>query len=128
VVYFALSKNDCIDKGSTTTNILVSNFEEDARTYTWDSADMIGKVAGGADYNNYWFGFPLGTTLEEAQAKLDVAEVIVALAEPIETDITHLFPNFSGYIDITTEAGGSVFALNKHSLPVPWTITYITKA
>jgi hypothetical protein len=54
--------------------------------------------------------------------------VVYALAEPIETDITHLFPNFSGYIDITTEAGGSVFALNKHSLPVPWTITYITKA
>lgn len=55
-------------------------------------------------------------------------KMVYPLQNPIETDITHLFPNFSGYIDITTEAGGSVFAINKYSLPVPWTITYITKA
>lgn len=68
------------------------------------------------------------TDVDTFKEAMNGVKLVYALEAPIETDITHLFPNFSGYIDITTEAGGSVFAINKYSLPVPWTITYITKA
>lgn len=52
-------------------------------------------------------------------------EVVYPLAEPIETDITHLFTDTSQFLKV--EGGGSIVFNNEHKLAVPSKIKYVVK-
>jgi hypothetical protein len=52
-------------------------------------------------------------------------KVVYALAEPIETDITHLFADTSPFLKV--QGGGSITFHNEHELAVPSKIKYIRK-
>jgi hypothetical protein len=57
-------------------------------TSNWDSANMIGAISGAAAGSYYWVGFPAGTTLADAKAKLNGSVLYYALATPTDTKIT----------------------------------------
>jgi hypothetical protein len=84
IVYARFEKpSDSVDKGKGTTNILCSHFLADTTTSNLDDSGKIGHILGGAAYNYYWVGFPVGTTLAQAQSAIDGAELVYELATPI---------------------------------------------
>ena len=89
IVYCRFPKpNDSIDKGNTTTNILCEKLRQNTATYGWDNIDFVYTITGGADYNPYWVGFPIGTSLSDMKTALDGALCIYKLATPTEESVT----------------------------------------
>jgi hypothetical protein len=127
ITYYALPKSNTVDKGNTGTNIIASDFTTDtgaAINGSWDNISRIGAVLGAATYDWYWFGFAVGTTLAEAQAVIDDCEILVVLAEPIETDITDLL-TADNFIEV--EGGGTITMVNEYGYDVPSEIIYMVK-
>lgn len=54
----------------------------------WDAAVNQGKMFTTPNKDDYWFGFPFGTTLQEAQTALNDCTICYPLAEPIEYTLT----------------------------------------
>ena len=123
VKYYTIAKpSDAIDYNNYTTNFRIAGYE--ITDGNWDITANIGKMSGKANLVRYWFGFPVGTTLDEAKEALVGKEYEYALATPIETDISDYMhdDNFIG-----VEGGGTITAVNEHCFDAPTTITYMLK-
>jgi hypothetical protein len=121
IVYYALNKGGTADYAKVAENILVSDFPIYTGPAPWDSSERIGTVTGNADYGWYWFGFPKGTTLEEAQAIIDNSDILVTLATAEITDISDLITadNLIG-----VEGGGTLTFENEYGYAVPSEVEY----
>ena len=124
VKYYRVHKPEgFVGYNSTSNSYVVTGF--DYFDGNWDSADNIGKTTGCADYYFIWFGFPVGTTIEEAKAVLMGLTLQYELAEPIITDISDILPadNLIG-----VEGGGTLTFKNEHEFAVPSTVVYQVKS
>ena len=85
-----------------------------------------GTVGDYSDHSSYsWLYFKTDkATVEEWKSFLATNDVrlVYELAEPIETDITHLFTDTSPFIKV--QGGGSVIANNEREQAVPSTLKY----
>ena len=91
-----------------------------------DTANAIYKIRTSAQSYYVWFGFPLGTTLEEARTYLDGLDFIYPLTTPIEVDISEYITDDNL---IETESGGTLTFPNQNGddyhIPVPSSETYM---
>jgi hypothetical protein len=62
---------------------------------------------------------------KDLQDALKGVKLIYPIAEPIETDITHLFTDTSPFLKV--QGGGTIIVHNEQEKSVPSTIKYITK-
>ena len=124
IVYFQLPKSGTADKGTDKSNILVSNFELYKGTNSWDAADRIGTVTGASTYDWYWFGFPVGTTLEQAQAVVDQSDILVTLKSAEIRSIADIL-TADNFIEV--EGNGTITLVNEYGYDVPSEITYMIK-
>ena len=77
------------NRGDTSVHNLISNmYPVDSATYNWDDVNKIGKMFVGADYNNFWIGFPHGTTLTEMQTITNDNIICYELATPQTYSLT----------------------------------------
>lgn len=123
VAFFAISKSANGLAPSRTSYILASGFETDARAAgaLLDTSYMVGRVTGSAADDEYWFGFPTGTTLAEAQSVVDECDVYAASTNTETTDVTELFP--SKYVRVFPDC--VVTAHNADAEPVPLALKYV---
>lgn len=92
IVYAILSKPATSkDKGYASTN-LICKYPSRNDINNWDSADKIGYIFGGADYNKYWVGFPYGTSLADMKTALADMPFVYELATPT-TETADAFTN-----------------------------------
>jgi hypothetical protein len=124
VVYFALLKADTVDENNRGTHILASEFTANPADGNWGDASHVGQVFGASTISQYWVGFAPNTTVTEAQAIVNDSVILVALANPIETDISHILSDDNM---IEVEGGGTVTFENEHQFAVPSSITYMLK-
>ena len=75
------------DKGNTTTNVICKYPSSNVIT-GWDSADKVGYIFGGAMYNEYWIGFPYGTSLADMKTALADMPFIYEKATPTAKSYT----------------------------------------
>ena len=87
----------------------------------WGNATHIGQTTGKATYSSLWFGFPVGTTIEEAKATLIGLPLYYELAEPIITDISDIL-SVDNYIEV--EGGGTLTFINESNYDVPNSVDY----
>lgn len=120
IKYYQITKSGTADYDKTTTNILVSNFEIYKGSESWESADRIGTVTGAATYGWYWFGFPVGTTLEQAQEIVNQADILVTTLG-YESDISDIL---SADNLIEVEGGGTLTFKNEYEYAVPSEVEY----
>jgi hypothetical protein len=120
ITYYQITKSGTADYDKTTTNILVSNFEIYKGSESWDSPNRIGTVTGAATYGWYWFGFPAGTTLEQAQEIVNQADILVTTLG-YETDLSDIL-SADNFIEV--EGGGTITAVNENGVAVPSQIEY----
>jgi hypothetical protein len=124
IQYYASPKpTDFIGYGDVSDSFDVPGFRPMNYT-TWDDASHIGSMSGKADYQDLWFGFPIGTTLEEAQSVLLGLPIVYELATPVENDLSNYFgeDNLIG-----VEGGGTVTMVNEYEYDVPSVIEYTVK-
>lgn len=124
VVYFALLKADTVDENNRGTHILASKFTANPVDGNWGDASHVGQVFGASTISQYWFGFAPNTTATEAQAIVNDSVILVALANPIETDISHILSDDNM---IEVEGGGTITFENEGKFAVPSSITYMLK-
>lgn len=90
IKYFQFPKpNDYLyyNKNSMDHNLLHTHTSSKGSTGTWDSVNNIGKIVSAASTSNFWLGFEVGTTLEQAQELLQNDVLYYALAEPYVLDL-----------------------------------------
>jgi len=64
------------------TSVLFTHATFKVKTWSsWDTLEMIGVISSNASSNEYWIGFPKGTTLDEMKTKLDDAVLYYRLKE-----------------------------------------------
>jgi hypothetical protein len=84
---------------------------------TW----YVGDISQAINSESVFFCEPPNTTLEEFMEKIKGIELVYALAEPIETDISaYLTDEF-----IKVESGGTITAVNEHNYDMPTEVNYI---
>lgn len=124
IQYYAFSKpKDFVGYSSTSEDFLIAGYGTLYHS-NWESTEFVGVATGRASWDDIWIGFPIGTTLEEAQAALHGKSFVYALNTPETEDITDIMP-IDNYIKV--EGGGSSEAVNDYGYEVPSTIAYITK-
>ena len=103
VTYFALPKpTDYLHYGKFNgdTNVLCEKFRA-SNIYPFDNASGIGTIQSGAEEKYLWFGFPKGTTLEEAQA-IGTFKYVYRLATPYYEELDQtLFYNLKTFDEVT---------------------------
>ena len=122
IIYYKVPKpTDALDYNKYSNHYLT---DAEFSTTDWDDASNIGKTSGYASEKHYWFGFALGTTLEEAQQALTGKTIVYQLATPEVIDISDLITP-DNIIEVT--AGGSIWFVNQYNLAPASTVTYQTK-
>lgn len=73
IIYYTIPKpTDYISyKAHSNTGFLTNKFPVVVTTGNWDNTSYIGYIAGAPQPEVFWIGFPLGTTLEQAQNEID---------------------------------------------------------
>lgn len=90
IKYFQFPKpNDYIyyNKNSMDYNLLHTHTSTKGSTGAWDSVNNIGKIVSAASATNFWLGFEVGTTLEQAQELLQNDVLYYPLAESYVVDL-----------------------------------------
>lgn len=80
--------NDYVGKGNYLPTMLASNLVGFSLSTNLNSSELLAKISAQADSNNWWIGFPAGTTVAQAQSQLTGLEIYYPLAEAVETKIT----------------------------------------
>lgn len=87
ITYFTFPKPfDYVGRGKTSGNIITNKYQF-ATGGNWDSTNNIGYIFQTSTYNDFWIGFPKGTTLEEAQAQINGLVICYEIITPIEEEI-----------------------------------------
>lgn len=121
VKYYGIYKPlDFIGYKSTSDSFVFPKFKN--MVYSeWDDGAHIGEVTGNADYDLIWFGFPIGTTIEQARTELIGLPFVYELATPEITDISDLISS-DNLIEV--EGGGTLSFKNKYKYAVPSEVEY----
>ena len=122
IVYARVAKpTNSADRNKATTTCIHSTFVSNTATKNWNDASKVNQVFGGAQYNDYWFGFASGTTLAQAQAALAGTSLVYKLATPTtETATPYTNPQ------IVSKYGTLEYVTNS-IVPVGHKTTYLTR-
>lgn len=92
-----------------------------AYSSSWNRDIYIGKYVSSATSNKYWVGFPAGTTLANAQAKLNGSNIYYALATPTDTQITNsaLIAQLNALNSAQTYEGETIITVDSENLAGP---------
>lgn len=92
----------------------------------FDDAKYIGNLFCNASNNTYVVGFPVGTTIGEAQDMLHGLKLYYTLAEPVAyTSLPQNLADYEDYKYIKVEAGGKIELANTNKLGVPCKVTFV---
>jgi hypothetical protein len=123
IQYYAFAKpSDFIGYGSISNKIMIDGYVTRTDNGDYDNPQHIGTATGEASWDDIWVGFPIGTTLEEAQAALHGKSFVYRLTVPEIEDISDIMPKENL---IKVLGGGRIVAENEQSDPVPFSIKYL---
>lgn len=139
LIYYSIPKtSDCISYNSyTEDNAILGNKFIATNMYYFSDSRNIGKLLSKAHKTEYWIGFDIGTTLEQAKELLNNAYYYYVTTNPIDIPITDttlisqlndIYNNahsYNGVTNITTtyEDGNEQMYLDIEALKNVWEVT-----